>query len=222
MMGKELVLGIFFMAILITVAVFQSGAVTSNTEEKHAHCSEGKLSIFLDVYYPGELRATGYEIKDDKIVLRFHSITSGDLRINFANFTIPCIPKNLSPNIFEINVDGDTFYPSCRGVLTTPVSSETANSERSVYYIASPSNLSEIALNELPEGYSLKGLNSDNETLVIEVSPGGDANSVIVKSELLGKRSWKKIIYSDGSKDWTGRKSTLGNGECPILISPTS
>lgn len=221
-MGKELMLGIFFMAILIAVAVFQSGSVTSNTEENHALCSEGKLSIFLDVYYPGELRAAGYEIKDDKIVLRFHSITSGDLRINLANFTIPCIPRNLSPNIFEINVDGDTFYPSCQGVLTTPVSSETADSERSVYYLASPYNLSEISLIKLPEGYSLEDLKLDNGTLIIEVSPGGDASSVIVKSELLGKRSWMGIIYSDGSKIWTGRKSTLGNGECPIWISPTS
>ncbi|WP_157727221.1 hypothetical protein [Thermococcus profundus] len=221
-MGKELVLGIFFMAILITVAVFQSGAVTSNTEEKHALCSEGRLHLFLDVYYPGELRAAGYELKDDKIVLRFHSITSGGLRMNPTNFTIPCIPKNLSPNIFEINVDGDTFYPSCQGVLTTPISSKTANSERSVYYLTSPYNLSEIALIELPEKYSLESLKLENETLMIEVSPDGDTGSIIVKSELLGKRSWMRIIYSDGSKTWTGRKSTLGDGECPIWISPTS
>jgi hypothetical protein len=220
-MNRRPALGISFVIILMAVVVFQS-SVTPNTGEKHAHCSEGKLSIFLDVYYTGELRAAGYEIKDDKIVLRFHSITSGDLRINLANFTIPCIPKNLGPNIFEINVDGDTFYPSCQGVLTIPLSSETANSERSVYYLASPYNLSEIALIKLPEEYSLEDLKLDNETLVIKVSPGRDTNSIIVKSELLGKGSWKKIIYPDGSKNWTGQKSTLGNGECPILISPTS
>ncbi|MDI3474398.1 MAG: hypothetical protein PWQ79_984 [Thermococcaceae archaeon] len=221
-MDKRIALGAFIIAFLVAFVVLQNGRATPNTDEKHALCSEGKLSIFLDIYYPGELRAAGYEIKDDKIVLRFHSITSGDLRINLANFTIPCIPRNLSPNIFEINVDGDTFYPSCQGVLTTPVSSETANSERSVYLLASPYNLSEIALIELPEGYSLKSLKLDNGTLIIEVSTGGNTSSVIVKSELLGKRSWRGIIYSDGSKTWTGRKSTLGDGECPILISPMS
>ncbi|MDV3104813.1 hypothetical protein [Thermococcus waiotapuensis] len=217
---KKIVLGTFIIVILISVMVYINGGA-SNVQEKHRLCSAGNLYVLLDVYYPGELRATGYEIKDDRIVLHFHSEGSGDLKVNHANFTISCIPENLSPGLFEVSVDGKTFRPSCEGVLTTPVPSKTSNSERSVWYLASPYNLSKIALIELPEGYSFRELNLENRTLVIKVSTGGNVGSTVVKSELLAE-GWEKIIYTDGSSTWRGKKSVMGNGECPVWISPTS
>lgn len=219
-MNKKALLSIPIVLILIAVAVFHNGGA-SNVREEHRLCSAGKLHLLLDVYYPGELGAMGYEIKDDRIVLHFHSAGSGDIRVNHANFTIPCIPKNLSPDLFEVSVDGKTLRPSCEGVLTKPVLSKTSNSERSVWYLASPYNLSKIALVELPRGYSFKKLKLENGTLVIEVSSGGSMGSTVVRSELLAER-WEKIIYTDGSRTWVGQKSVMGSGECPVWISPTS
>ncbi len=219
MNDKKIVLGAFIVVILISVMIYLNDREVSDVQKEPKLCSEGTLHLFLDVYYPGEITATGYEIKGDRIILRFRSRGSGDLRINRANFTITCIPKNLSPDLFEVSVDGKTFRPSCEGVLTTPVPSKTANPERSVYYLASPYNLGEIAIIELPEGHSFEELRLENRTLIIEVSPGGSINSAVVRSELIGK-NWSKVLYTDGTSTWAGRKSTMGEGDCPIWIFP--
>jgi len=63
-------------------------------------------------------------------------------------------------------------------LITTPVPSGGNDTSLSIYYIASPYNLSEVALIVPPEGYSFEGLKLENGTLMLFISP--EAGTVVL------------------------------------------
>ena len=223
-MGNRTLLAVFiFVVVLLSGVVYWVHESDPKPEGGRLICSSEKsLQVFIDVYYPGKLQPEGYTIEDDEIVLNFREIRSGELQVNRANFTLSCVPRNVSPKLFEIRVGEMTFTPLCVGVITTPVPSGGNATSLSVYYIASPYDLNEVALIVSPEGYSFEGLKLEKDTLMVLVSQEGEKGDAIVKSQVIGERNWVRIVYTNGKQKWIGRKSTMGEGECPIWIFPES
>lgn len=181
--------------------------------------------IYVTVYYPGELEAEGYSLENNQIVLKFHFLTSsGDLKKHFEKFKVRCFfcDLDLEKAKVVVNVDGTLLYPTCWDYV---MSFDIGKNGGGMYYIASPYDLSSIAEVSIPEGYTFKELKFENNTLIIFISPGDDGGVEVVKSDIIAenqeglKRGWIKIIYTDGSKEWEGRVSSMGRaGECPIFI----
>ena len=179
-MGNRTLLAAFVFAVLLAgSAAYWVHGSGHKTEESGLSCAAGEsLQVFVDVYYPGELRPGDYIMIDDRITLNFQEVSSGELQVNRANFTLPCVPRDVIPKLFEIRVGERVFSPSCEGLITTPVPSGGNGTSLSIYYIASPYNLSEVALIVPPEGYSFEGLKLENGTLMLFISP--EAGTVVL------------------------------------------
>ncbi|MCD6524109.1 MAG: hypothetical protein J7K48_03825, partial [Thermococcus sp.] len=142
----------------------------------------------------------------------------------FEKFKVRCFfcDLDLEKAKVVVNVDGTLLYPTCWDYV---MSFDIGKNGGGMYYIASPYDLSSIAEVSIPEGYTFKELKFENNTLIIFISPGDDGGVEVVKSDIIAenqeglKRGWIKIIYTDGSKEWEGRVSSMGRaGECPIFI----
>jgi len=182
------------------------------------------VEIYVTVYYPGELKADGYYVKDDQITLKFHVLKSSeDLKKHFEKFKVRCFLCNLDLEsaTVAVNVGGTLLYPTCRDYV---MSFDEGGTSGGMHYIVSPYNLTEIGEVRIPEGYIFKGLEFENGTLIIRLSLGGDRGTRIVRSELIAEHhrglegGWIKVVYTDGNKKWAGRVYSMGRGECPVLI----
>jgi|GEM_PF-5619171 len=74
-MGNRTLLAAFIFAVLLAgYAAYWVHESDHKTEESGLSCAAGKsLQVFVDVYYPGELRPGDYTMGDDRITLIGHS-----------------------------------------------------------------------------------------------------------------------------------------------------
>ena len=180
--------------------------------------------IYVTVYYPGELEADGYYVKDDQITLKFHVLEGSEgLKRHFEKFKIRCFLCNLELEnaTVVVDIDGTPLYPTCRDYI---MSFDGGKDIRGMNYIVSPYNLTEIAEVRIPKRYVFNGLEFENNTLIIHLSLGGKGGTRVIKSKLIAEHhrglegGWIKVIYTDGDRKWEGRVYSMGTGECPVLI----
>ncbi|AEH23893.1 hypothetical protein [Pyrococcus yayanosii] len=182
------------------------------------------VEVYVTVYYPGELEADGYYVKDDQITLTFHVLKgSEDLKGHFEKFKIRCFLCNLDLEnaTVVVDIDGTPLYPTCRDYI---MSFDKGGNIKGMHYVVSPYNLTEIAKIRILEGYVFRELKFENNTLTIFLSPGNGEEVEIIRSNIIAehqkglKRGWVKVVYTDGSRKWEGRVYSMGEGECPVLI----
>ena len=180
--------------------------------------------IYVTVYYPGELEADGYHVKDDQITLKFHVLKgSDDLKEHFEKFKIRCFLCNLNLEnaTVVVDIDGTPLYPTCRDYI---MSFDKGGNIKGMHYIVSPHNLTEIAKIRIPEGYVFRGLKFKNNTLIVLLSSGNGEEVEIIRSNTIAEHQegleggWIKVVYTDGGRRWKGRVYSMGKGECPVLI----
>ncbi|WP_232473328.1 S1 family peptidase [Thermococcus thioreducens] len=180
--------------------------------------------IYVTVYYPGELEADGYYVKDDQITLKFHVLKGSEgLKGHFEKFKIRCFLCNLDLEnaTVVVDIDGTPLYPTCRDYI---MSFDKGGNIKGMHYVVSPYNLTEIAKIRILEGYGFRELKFENNTLIVLLSPGNGEEVEIIRSNIIAEhqkgleRGWIKVVYTDGSKKWEGRVYSMGKGECPVLI----
>ncbi|AEC52633.1 hypothetical protein PNA2_1718 [Pyrococcus sp. NA2] len=210
-MVKRSIIAVFFLLLLFFGAFVFSRAVKT-------------AKIYVTIYYPGELEADGYYVKDDQITLKFHVLKGSEsLRGHFEKFKIRCFLCNLDLEnaTVVIDVNGTPLYPPCRDYI---MSFDKGDNIKGMHYVVSPYNLTEIAKIRIPRGYRFRELKFENNTLIILLSSGNGEEVEITRSAIMAEhrkgleRGWIKVVYTDGNKKWEGRVYSMGKGECPVLI----
>ncbi len=209
-MVKRTTMAVFFFLLFIGAFVFSRAMKMAE--------------IYVTVYYPGELEADGYYVKDDQITLKFHILKGSEgIKGHFEKFKIWCFLCNLDLEnaTVVVDIDGTPLYPTCKDYV---MSFDKGGNIKGMHYIVSPYNLTEIAKIKIPEGYIFRELKFENNTLTIFLSPKGSEGVRIIRSDIIAehqeglKRGWVKVVYTDGSRRWGGRVYSMGNGECSVLI----